>query len=68
MREFTEWDSFDVIIGSAAGALTGLQIVVMTLIAQRPPVLAADAGSAFATPTIVHLHAGHPAYDAESVS
>ena len=55
MSEFTEWDSFYVIVGSAAGALIGLQFVVMTLIAERPPARAADAGAAFATPTIVHF-------------
>jgi len=30
MRELAEWDSFYVIVGSAAGALIGLQFVVMT--------------------------------------
>ena len=55
MLEFAEWDSFYVIVGSAAGALIGLQFVVLTLIAERPPLRAADAGAAFATPTIVHF-------------
>ena len=55
MSEFAEWDSFYVIVGSAAGALIGLQFVVLTLIAERPPLRAADAGAAFATPTIVHF-------------
>ncbi len=55
MAEFAEWDSFYVIVGSAAGALIGLQFVVMTLIAERPPLRAAEAGAAFATPTIVHF-------------
>ncbi len=50
-----EWDSFYVIIGSAAGALIGLQFVVMTLLAEKPPVRAAETGAAFATPTIVHF-------------
>jgi hypothetical protein len=57
MPELTAWDSFYVIVGSAAGALIGLQFVVMTLIAERPPLRAADAGAAFATPTIVHFGA-----------
>lgn len=35
----------------------GLQFVVMTLIAERPPLRAAQAGAAFATPTIVHFSA-----------
>jgi hypothetical protein len=49
------WDSFYVIVGAAAGALIGLQFVVITLIADRPPEDAAKAGAAFATPTIVHF-------------
>jgi hypothetical protein len=57
MSQLAEWDSFYVIVGSAAGALTGLQFVVMTLIAERPAAGAADAGAAFATPTIVHFGA-----------
>jgi hypothetical protein len=55
MLELTAWDSFYVIVASAAGALIGLQFVVMTLVAQKPPVRAAEAGPAFATPTIVHF-------------
>lgn len=57
MPEFAEWESFYVIVGAAAGALIGLQFVVLTLIAERPPLRAADAGAAFATPTIVHFSA-----------
>jgi hypothetical protein len=55
MPELNEWDSFYVIVGSAAGALIGLQFVVMTLIADRPPIGGGEAASAFATPTIVHF-------------
>jgi hypothetical protein len=55
MPELAKWDSFYIIVGSAAGALIGLQFVVLTLIAERPPLRAADAGAAFATPTIVHF-------------
>jgi len=55
MSELAAWDSFYVIVGSAAGALMGLQFVVVTLIADRPPLRVADAGAAFATPTIVHF-------------
>ena len=55
MSELAEWESFYVIIGSAAGALIGLQFVVITLIADRPSQYAAEAGRAFATPTIVHF-------------
>jgi len=58
MAELAEWDSFYVIVGSAAGALIGLQFVVLTLIAERPPAKQApEAGAAFATPTIVHFSA-----------
>ena len=55
MPELNDWDSFYVIIGSAAGALIGLQFVVMTLIAERPVRRMAEAGAAFSTPTIVHF-------------
>ena len=44
MSELAKWDSFYVIVGSAAGALIGLQFVVITLIAERPPAGAAKAG------------------------
>ena len=43
------------IVGSSAGALIGLQFVVMTLIAERPVIPTEALGKAFATPTIVHL-------------
>lgn len=55
MPEFAEWESFYVIVGSAAGALIGLQFVVLTLIAERPQLGTPEAGAAFATPTIVHF-------------
>jgi hypothetical protein len=59
MPELKHWESFYVIVGAAAGALIGLQFVVMTLIAERPHKRAAEAGGAlggaFATPTIVHF-------------
>ncbi len=55
MSMLSEWDSFYVIVGSAAGGLIGLQFVVMTLIAERPSLRVAEAGAAFATPTIVHF-------------
>lgn len=57
MRELAQWDSFYVIIGSAAGALIGLQFVVMTLVANRPRPRTPHVGAAFATPTIVHFSA-----------
>src|ERR1700757_2436363 len=57
MAELAAWDSFYVIVGSAAGALIGLQFVVITLIAQRPTRPAPEASAAFGTPTIVHFSA-----------
>jgi hypothetical protein len=58
MPEFAAgWDSFYVIVGAAAGALIGLQFVVVPLIAEKPPKDAANASAAFATPTIVHFSA-----------
>lgn len=56
MPELAEWDSFYLIVGGAAGALIGLQFVVMTLIADRPAVQqSSEAGSAYATPTTIHF-------------
>jgi hypothetical protein len=55
MPELVEWHGFYGIVGSAAGALIGLQFVVMTLVTTMPRVPSADAGAAFATPTIVHF-------------
>jgi hypothetical protein len=57
MTEIDKWDTFYVIVGGAAGALIGLQFVVITLIADRPPPRVGEAGAAFATPTIVHFSA-----------
>jgi hypothetical protein len=57
MPELAEWGSFYIIVRSASGALIGLQFVVMTLLADRPPIDAAAAGAAFASPTIVHFGA-----------
>ena len=55
MSLLTEWNSFYVIVGSSAGALIGLQFVVLTLIGERPPQGAEEAGAAFATPSVVHF-------------
>jgi hypothetical protein len=49
------WESYYVIIGSSAAALTGLQFVVMTLIADSPTRRSWETISAFGTPTIVHF-------------
>ncbi len=56
MPELTGWENFYVIVGSSAGALIGLQFVVITLIADMPIIKDVErASSAFATPTIVHF-------------
>ena len=49
------WESFYVIVGSSAAALTGLMFVVITLIAdsKQPPTLKEI--NAFATPAVVHF-------------
>jgi hypothetical protein len=49
------WESFYVIVGSSGGALTGLQFVVLTLVAERNPRTSEDTINAFGTPTIVHF-------------
>jgi hypothetical protein len=48
------WESFYVIVGSSAAALTGLQFVVIVLSAEVNAI-AAPTTRAFATPTIVHF-------------
>src|SRR5215471_16078469 len=55
MPELTAWNNFYVIVGSSAGALIGLQFVVLALIANRPEARPAEAGAAFATPSVVHF-------------
>ncbi len=57
MPELARWDSFYVIVGSAAGALIGLQFVVMTLIAERPLLRVAEGAAAFGTPSVVYFSA-----------
>jgi hypothetical protein len=50
------WENFYVIVGSSAGALIGLQFVVITLISGRPVERGeAQASDAFSTPSVVHF-------------
>ena len=50
------WESFYVIVGSSAGALTGLQFVVMALIAEAGPSRDRKHSiSAFGSPNVVHF-------------
>jgi hypothetical protein len=56
MAALSGWVNFYVIVGSSAGALIGLQFVVMTLVANLPLNRAdAQAGNTFSTPTVVHF-------------
>ena len=49
------WESFYVIIGSSAAALTGLQFVVIVLSAEMNALGSGSATRAFGTPTVVHF-------------
>ena len=53
----THWESFYVIVGSSAAALTGLMFVVVALVAESESRRrdAASGIDAFGTPTIVHF-------------
>ena len=56
LHHLEAWENFYIIVGSSAGALTGLQFVVMTLVAgqeRRDTNLGTIA--AFGTPTVVHF-------------
>ena len=49
------WENFYVIVGSSAGALTGLQFVVIALIAEAQAARSMLEIRAFGTPTVVHF-------------
>jgi hypothetical protein len=49
------WANFYVIVGSSAGALTGLQFVVVALIAQSGGTTNKREIRAFGTPTVIHF-------------
>ena len=51
------WESFYVIVGSSAGALTGLQFVVMALINESEMKAGLPEIDAFGSPNIVHFSA-----------
>jgi hypothetical protein len=51
------WENFYVITGSSAGALIGLQFVVVTLVAESRMRSTGNELGAFATPTILHFSA-----------
>jgi hypothetical protein len=51
----TSWESFYVIVGSSGAALTGLQFVVIALIADSETKGGSKEIAAFGTPTVVHF-------------
>jgi hypothetical protein len=51
----TRWVNFYAITGTAAASLTGLQFVVIALVAQIRPSKSGGGIDAFSTPTIVHF-------------
>jgi hypothetical protein len=56
MRLLAAWQNFYVVVGSAAGALIGLQFVVLSLVASRVRTPTdSQTGAAFSTPTIIHF-------------
>ena len=56
MTALADWENFYVIVGSSAGALIGLQFVVITLIADLPLARGdALASGAFTTPSVIHF-------------
>jgi hypothetical protein len=52
---FDHWDSFYLLIGSAAGALIGLLFVVATLTAGRERSSVSRANKVYMTPTVFHF-------------
>jgi hypothetical protein len=56
MKALEVWQNFYVIVGPSAGALIGLQFVVLSLIVNRPTVrVDPQTGATFSTPTIIHF-------------
>ena len=49
------WESFYVIVGSSAGALTGLQFVVIAIVSDSEARTGKRELDAFGTPTVVHV-------------
>ncbi len=55
MTQLGAWENFYIIVGAAAGALTGLTFVAVTLVAEVRLRGAGQGISAYTTPTIVHF-------------
>ena len=52
---FATWESYYVIVGSSAAALTGLQFVVMALVAETERPGGSEVVAAYSSPTVVHF-------------
>jgi len=50
-----QWENFYIIVGSSAGALTGLQFVVMALVTDSRTPTDSTTIDTFGTPTVVHF-------------
>jgi hypothetical protein len=50
-----QWENFYIIVGSSAGALTGLQFVVMALVSDSQARTDTNTIDTFGTPTVVHF-------------
>jgi hypothetical protein len=55
MPVLSEWNNFYMLLGSCAGALIGLQFVVLTVAAQTSLIAHEHTNAAFSTPTITHF-------------
>ena len=55
MSPLSAWATFYEVVGSAAGALVGIQFVVMALIASQGRRAKMEVVDAFGTPTVVHF-------------
>ena len=51
----TAWENFYVIVGSSGAALTGLQFVVVALVAESRAQSSHREIAAFGTPTVIHF-------------
>ncbi|HEV2238424.1 MAG TPA: hypothetical protein VGR57_17330, partial [Ktedonobacterales bacterium] len=57
LAPLSAWQNFYIIVGSSAGALTGLLFVVVTLLSGRSREAATWGTLTFTTPTVVHFAA-----------
>ena len=56
MSALTDWENFYIIVGPSAGALIGLQFIVLTLIADMPADSTdMEVSGVFTTPSVIHF-------------